>query len=82
MNMHDHDATEAPLLSLLMGVSVTARSLGISERALWALTNSGDIPHVRIGRRVMYRPESLRQWLSAREQRGVGGELDAAEHRD
>ncbi|MBL9000771.1 MAG: helix-turn-helix domain-containing protein [Phycisphaerae bacterium] len=46
--------------------------LSISARTLWALTNSGDIPHVRIHRRVLYRPESLRAWLAAREQRGPG----------
>lgn len=92
MNMHDQDATELPILALLIGVTATAQSLGISERALWTLTKNGEIPHVRLGRRVMYRPESLREWLSAREQRGDAGDggnggrgaggPDAAEHRD
>jgi excisionase family DNA binding protein len=40
-----------------------AAMLGISERLLWTWTNAGQIPHVRIGARVLYPVESLRQWL-------------------
>ncbi len=43
-----------------------ARSLGISERKLAELTSSGEIPCVRIGRSVRYRPEDLEAWLTAR----------------
>jgi excisionase family DNA binding protein len=38
--------------------------LGISERLLWTWTHAGTIPHVRIGSRVLYPVEQLRQWLS------------------
>jgi excisionase family DNA binding protein len=38
--------------------------LGISERLLWTWTQAGTIPHVRIGTRVLYPVEQLRQWLS------------------
>ena len=41
-----------------------ARILGISERLLWTLTNSKEIPHVRIGARVLYPIDDLRVWLS------------------
>jgi len=40
-----------------------ALMLGISERLLWTWTNAGQIPHVRIGARVLYPVEALRQWL-------------------
>jgi excisionase family DNA binding protein len=40
-----------------------AAMLGISERLLWTWTNTGTIPHVRIGTRVLYPVEQLRQWL-------------------
>jgi len=40
-----------------------ASMLGISERLLWTWTNAGQIPHVRIGARVLYPVEALRQWL-------------------
>jgi excisionase family DNA binding protein len=48
-----------------------AKSLAISPRKLWALTSSGDIPHVRIGRSVRYRVETLNEFLSQREQGGA-----------
>lgn len=47
-----------------------AAALGISERALWTLTNCGDVPSVRIGRSITYPVASLRAWL---EQRAKGG---------
>ena len=40
-----------------------AAMLGISERLLWTWTNAGHVPHVRIGARVLYPVEALRQWL-------------------
>ncbi|MBX3360146.1 MAG: helix-turn-helix domain-containing protein [Phycisphaeraceae bacterium] len=43
-----------------------ARMLGISERLLWTLTNSGSVPHVRIGARVLYPTEQLRRWVDER----------------
>lgn len=45
-----------------------AKALGIGERLLWSKTNCGEIPHVRIGRAVLYPVESLREFL-ARETR-------------
>lgn len=56
--------------SLLIGAAAAAELMGVSARTLWTLTDSASLPHVRIGRRVMYRPESLRAWLAARE-RGI-----------
>ena len=41
-----------------------AKALGISERLLWSKTNAGDIPHLRLGRAVIYPTEQLRQWLA------------------
>lgn len=43
-----------------------ARSLGISTRQLWTLTNSGEVPHVRIGRTITYPLDALRAWLRKR----------------
>ncbi len=40
-----------------------ARMLGISERTLWSYTKSGDIPHVRLGRRILYPIQALRDWM-------------------
>jgi len=53
--------TTAPLL---LDAHEAARSLRLSERTLWARTKAGEIPHVRIGRRVLYSPAALERWLA------------------
>jgi excisionase family DNA binding protein len=40
-----------------------AKRLGISERTLWALTDAGEIPVVRIGRRVLYDLADLHEFI-------------------
>lgn len=40
-----------------------AKALGIGERLLWSMTNRGELPHVRMGRRVLYPVDELRAWL-------------------
>lgn len=42
----------------------TARALGIGVRLLWTLTNRGEIPHVRLGRAVVYPVDALREYLA------------------
>ena len=41
-----------------------ALALGIGERLLWSLTNCGEIPHVRLGRAIVYPVDVLREWLA------------------
>lgn len=48
---------------LLVGRLEAARMLSIGERLLWDLTKAGEIPHVRLGRRVLYSPEDLRAYI-------------------
>ena len=43
-----------------------AAALGVSERTLQALVASGEIPHVRIGRAVLFPVRELADWLTAR----------------
>jgi excisionase family DNA binding protein len=40
-----------------------AKALGIGERLLWAKTKCGEIPHVKIGRAVVYPVELLGEYL-------------------
>ena len=44
-----------------------ARALGIGRRKLWEWTNRGLIPHVRIGRRVVYPVAAVEAWLEGRD---------------
>ena len=62
---------------LLLDAHETARALSISERTLWGLTNKkGGIPSVRLGRRVLYCPRALRDWIDGQ---ANGGELVGTE---
>lgn len=58
--------------TMLVSVREAARLLGISDRSLWSLTQPrGPIAAVRVGARVLYSRETLRRWISEREQAGV-----------
>ena len=56
--------------SLALSPREAARALGISPRTLWEHTKRGTIPHVRLGRRILYPTQELREWLGGR--RGTG----------
>ena len=62
---------------LLLDTREAARRLSISERTLWAMTQAGDLPHVRIGRRVLYRPASLDAYLASIERTGAAAQTEA-----
>lgn len=47
-----------------------ARALGISERLLWSLTNRGEVPHLRMGRAVVYPIAALEAWLAQHASKG------------
>lgn len=56
-----------------------AKSLGISERLLWEWTHRGLIPHVRLGKVLLYPTDGLREFLRERSQvQATGGGNDAA----
>lgn len=41
-----------------------ALALGIGARLLWSMTNRNEIPHIRLGKAVLYPVDALRTWLS------------------
>jgi len=53
---------EIPKLALTAKEAAAALSLG--ERTLWALTNSGEIPSVRMGRKLLYPTHLLIEYLT------------------
>ena len=56
-----------------------AKALGIGERSLWEMTKSGEIPHVKLGRRlIVYPVDVLRAWLKSRVVKG--GTSSATSH--
>jgi excisionase family DNA binding protein len=48
---------------LALGASDAAKALSISERKLWSLTKSGEIPSFRAGKRVLYALTDLVGWI-------------------
>lgn len=55
----------APVAPLLVGPKQAAAMLGISERTLWSLTDSGRIPKKKIGSRVVYEPATLERYVAS-----------------
>ena len=59
-----------PTQPLLLTPAQAAKALAISPRKLWAMTASGEIPHVRIGRSVRYSLDDLHRWIDEQTQGG------------
>jgi excisionase family DNA binding protein len=59
--------TETPCLA--MRPREAAAALGISERLLWEWTDRGQVPHIRMGKAILYPVESLRDWLKQQAQK-------------
>ena len=61
MKQHqDYDSS----ISLGLRPREAAKALGIGERLLWSKTNAGDIPHLRVGRAIIYPVDLLRDWMA------------------
>ena len=58
-----------PITQLVSRKEVAA-ILGISERTVWSMTNAGEIPCVRIRKRVLYRLSHIQQYIEEKT-RGV-----------
>lgn len=43
-----------------------AAAIGVSPRTLWGLTAAGKVPHVRLGRAILYPVPGLQDWLSSK----------------
>jgi excisionase family DNA binding protein len=58
--------------TLAMRPREAAKAIGISERTLWSWTHNNEIPHIRMGKAILYPVDALRRWLESRvvEQRG------------
>lgn len=48
-----------------------AAALGIGGRLLWSWTNQKRIPHVRIGKAVLYPLAELERWLAEQAAKGA-----------
>ena len=64
MNNSIFESACGPPPTLAVRATAAAQMLGISERLLATQTKNGDIPHVRVGRAVVYPVDGLRDWLA------------------
>jgi predicted DNA-binding transcriptional regulator AlpA len=57
---------------MLLPAREASAALSVCEKTLWSITEPrGDLPSVRIGRRVLYSVDDLEQWI--RERKGASG---------
>lgn len=52
------------MAELAMSVAEAARALGVSRDAVYELVRRGEMPHLRIGRRVIIPRQALERWLA------------------
>ena len=64
--LNTSDVTHQANEPLLLRPSEAARMLAISPRKLWELTNTREVPSVRIGRCLRYPREGLGSWVASR----------------
>lgn len=74
--MSDTPTVPAPPV-LALRAREAAAALGISSRSLWSLTACGEVPHVRLGRAVVYPVAQLEAWLAERAAKNGKGVRDA-----
>lgn len=55
---------------IALGQEQAAEALGLSTRTVRALVARGELPCIRVGRRVLFRRATLDQWLRDRERLG------------
>ena len=58
--------------TLALRAREAAKALGISPRMLQKLTHAGEVPHLHLGKAVLYPVRDLERWLSEQAAREVG----------
>jgi len=59
---------------LLVNVQEAARLMGgIDPNTVYAMIGSGQLPHIRLGKRILISVEGLRAWIAANDGRDVWG---------
>jgi len=70
--MTDTSRTTGDRPRLLLPAREAAAALSICEKTLWSMTQPrGDLPCVRIGRRVLYDQRDLLKWIDAQKSGGA-----------
>ena len=59
-----------------MTAGQAAELLGVSEWTVYDLARRRELPHIRVGKRVLFRRQTLLDWLTAREEASVAAEQE------
>lgn len=59
--------------SLALRPAEAAERLGISQRKLWTETKAGRVPHIKLGRAILYPVALLETWLMESASGGTSG---------
>jgi excisionase family DNA binding protein len=57
--------------SLLLSMKEAASALCVSERTVWTLVHNGELPHMRLGRRLLFSRTALAAWIARMESKCV-----------
>jgi excisionase family DNA binding protein len=68
MNTVTHAPESSNASEILIGEREAAKRLSLSTRTLYALRTAGQLPHVRIGTKVLYAPDDLAAFAASRRQ--------------
>ena len=68
-------------MTALLTVQMLAKMTGKSERAVYADLARGKWPHIKLGRRVFFRPETIERFLDAHERPAVEAAAPDGERR-
>lgn len=50
-----------------MTVQETATYLGVSKDLIYSMVKTGELPAVKLGRRILFRKEVLERWMQSQE---------------
>ena len=65
-------------VKLCLSAAEVSNQTGISISLVRKLTRSGEIPHIKVGRRVLYPADALAEWLTQKTVSGLDPEKDGA----
>lgn len=64
--MQNNSENKANSIDGLLTAEETAKLLTVSPRTVWALTKTGELPAIRIGRSVRYSRQDIDAFIAAR----------------
>jgi excisionase family DNA binding protein len=68
--MNNQDLGREPQTPLLLSIKQAAQALSLSERTVWTLVQTRELPHVRVGRRLLFSRMALESWIDRQQSGG------------